>query len=133
MVSFICKRLPHAFRAFREIVTPPEVPLAAAGAGTVVPDVAVDAGTVVPEAAVSVGMVEPSVVDAEGWVDAGIREDAVVPEVVPAKDEDGALDGVSRSDTRRVVVDAGKTNRNVRCMDGFLHKPLQLSSRLTNY
>ena len=86
----------------------PEVPLA--GAGTVVPNVAVGTGMVVPEATVSIGTVEPdaAVADAEGWLDAGILDDAIVP----AKDYSGALNGVSLSNTRRLAVDAGKTNRN---------------------
>ena len=70
------------------------------------------AGTVVPEAAVSVGKVEPdaNVSDAEGWVEAGIPDDAVVLD----KDEDAALDESLRSDTRRLALDAGKTDRNAR-------------------
>ena len=91
-----------------------EVLLAAAGSGMVVTDVAVGTGMVVPEATVRVGTVEPdaTVADAEGWVDAGIPDYAVVPEVVPAKDEGGSLDGASHSDTRWLAVDAGKADRN---------------------
>ena len=96
----------------------PEVPLATDDAGTVVPDVAIGAGTVVPEAVVGVGTVAPVAVvaDAEGWVDAGISDDAVVPEVVPAEDEGGALEGVSRSDARRLAEPtvAGNTDRTAR-------------------
>ena len=74
----------------------PEVPLAAAGAGTLVHDVAVGAH---PDAT-------PLPMQR--------ADDAVVPEVVPAKDEDGALDRVSPSGTRRLAVDAGKTDRDAR-------------------
>ena len=92
----------------------PEVPLAAVGVGTMVPDVATGTGTVVPEVAIGVGTVEPdtAVVDVEGWVDAGIPDSAVVL----AEDEGGALDGVSRSNARQLVepMVAGKTDWTAR-------------------